>query len=200
MPKKKRQGSGAVTASKRTLRSQTKSRLADIKEQKSAFLALPAELRNTIYELALLQSDDIEVDDQLRPPPLLQVSRQVREETGSMWYERNVFFQRVMDCDARLVSTWSRYCRNIGMSGEVQIVISGVPNWSNLLEWCRELVEGHSGYPFPDENDDNMESMILSAHKIALDFNRDHRPWKDCKMVLEVLRRAVGRYDSRWLN
>lgn len=51
----------------------------------SPLLNLPAELRNTIYEHHLPQALDTYADT-LRPPALLQVSRQIRREFAGVFY------------------------------------------------------------------------------------------------------------------
>lgn len=53
--------------------------------QPARLLSLPAELRNKIYEHHLPDSLAAYADN-LRPPPLLQVSRQVRREFAGIFY------------------------------------------------------------------------------------------------------------------
>lgn len=63
-----------------------------------AFLQLPAELRNIIYELAVLKNHRIlttldqipDIPDDIQPP-LTQTCRQIREECLPIYYEQNVF-------------------------------------------------------------------------------------------------------------
>lgn len=55
---------------------------------------LPAELRNEIYSLALVQDTRIMVSTSLpylKEPALLAVNRQMRSETLPVWYSENVF-------------------------------------------------------------------------------------------------------------
>ena len=55
-------------------------------------LALPAEIRIRIYELALVEEDDsIELTPNLRVPSLLHTSSQIRRETRPIWFDRNEF-------------------------------------------------------------------------------------------------------------
>lgn len=57
----------------------------------SPLLSLPPELRNRIYEYVLAEERDIRITPQLRVSALLHTSRQVRAETGYMWFEVNLF-------------------------------------------------------------------------------------------------------------
>ncbi|KAF2769771.1 hypothetical protein EJ03DRAFT_374270 [Teratosphaeria nubilosa] len=56
-------------------------------------LNLPPELRNTIYELALLSAQPIEIpsNGRLSAPPLIQVCRQTRSEATAIYYGQNAF-------------------------------------------------------------------------------------------------------------
>lgn len=61
----------------------------------SPFARLPAELRNHIYDLALVDAGRIEVNRNLsthwNPPPLLQACRQLRNEASPVYYGNNTF-------------------------------------------------------------------------------------------------------------
>ncbi|KAK6417465.1 hypothetical protein LTR81_009214 [Elasticomyces elasticus] len=197
MPKKKRQGSGAVTASKRTLRSQTKAKDADIDEQNSAFLALPPELRNTIYELALLRSDHIPVVKELQIPHLLHVSRQVKKEASGIWYEGNRFRHDIRNCDAELFQRFVRHCKSLEMEVTEQLRIYEVPNWSNLVAWSKQFHGGISRGLLHEEGFTKVETVIASAHSIFHDLN--DQPWEMCEAMLKALRLTAGMLDQRWL-
>ncbi|KAK3678000.1 translation initiation factor eIF-2B subunit alpha [Recurvomyces mirabilis] len=63
---------------------------------KSRLLALPAELRQQIYEYSLVQSDEIVVRLAIRrywrPPALLQTCREIRHEATPTYYADNTFY------------------------------------------------------------------------------------------------------------
>ncbi|KAK3714999.1 hypothetical protein LTR37_007489 [Vermiconidia calcicola] len=64
------------------------------REGATAFLDLPAELRNEIYALVVVQDDQIELPllpPYVRQPKLLGVNRQIRAEALSIYYGENVF-------------------------------------------------------------------------------------------------------------
>ncbi|KAK4891701.1 hypothetical protein LTR27_009709 [Elasticomyces elasticus] len=198
MPKRKRQGSDAVTASKRTLRSQTKAKAADVDEQKSAFLALPPELRNRIYEYVLIDPNKISVDANLQIPPLLHVSRQVKTEASGIWYWGNHFRRDIRDCNGELLTRFTQHYRSAGMRCLVKLRIYGRPNWPNLFKWCKQVQVRTSPRLPCGEGFTELETVISSAHEIVLRL-RD-QPWEKCEAMLEILRRTAGSSDKRWLD
>lgn len=92
----------------------------------SRLLALPAELRNRIYEYALIQDGQ---------PALLLTSCQIRQESLQIWYNRNDFEVPVRDCDASLLAKWGRHAKDKAPRGRKPVlVMSGVPHWANLVK------------------------------------------------------------------
>ncbi|KAK5706091.1 hypothetical protein LTR97_001077 [Elasticomyces elasticus] len=198
MAKRKRQSSDAVTASKRTLRAQTKVKAANTDEQTSAFLVLPPELRNRIYEYALIKPYNITVDVHLQIPPLLDVSRQIKKEASGIWYESNRFSHYIQDCNAMLLQRFTKHCKNTGMKARDQLEIYETPNWPNLVKWCKQ-VHAHNSKCLPQgAGFSAVETVISSAHGIAIETK--DQPWEKCEALLKILRRTVGRYDKRWLD
>ena len=61
------------------------------------FFDLPAELRNSIYELIIPTNDNVELNNQYgemhanRPPVLCLVNRQMRSEALTLWRSSNCF-------------------------------------------------------------------------------------------------------------
>lgn len=69
-----------------------------------ALMALPAELRNTIYRLALCQQETVAIQpEQHREPSLLQVSKQIRAETVPIFYLENSFSVQVRDYESTVL-------------------------------------------------------------------------------------------------
>lgn len=79
-------------------------------ELRFPFLNLPAELRNNIYKLVLLEKSPIKFGRPFgsqqrfpKTPKLLQVCSRIRNEAMGMWLEGNEFAVTVWNCDARLL-------------------------------------------------------------------------------------------------
>lgn len=127
------------------------------------FLDLPAEIRNSIYELALKSDTEIIVDDQLELPPLLASCPEVHDEACSIWYRDNEFRAKVKDCNADSLNKWTQHCCTVGQRDYFNVSISllGDIKWENLLKWCeavwkddkaRVLVAESGKYSMPCEN------------------------------------------------
>lgn len=63
----------------------------ETKQQHFRFLDLPPELRNRVYNYALVEKKGtvIPITPDLEPPALLSTSKQVREESLQIWYRQN---------------------------------------------------------------------------------------------------------------
>ncbi|KAK5715899.1 hypothetical protein LTR15_009724 [Elasticomyces elasticus] len=114
MSKRSREAEGTGRASKRSKAAHTTYRSEFVFKHPpnvgGLLLTLPAELRNAIYELVLPQDIIIEVDQNMRAPPLLQVCREVRIETVPMWYLGNTFQHTIKHCNGELFEKWVMYC------------------------------------------------------------------------------------------
>lgn len=77
-------------------------------DRKSRLLALPAELRNAIYSLVLVEPSDIVISTKhySQPPALLATCRQVREEASSLYYSLNRFHFMVSDSQPNTPTLW----------------------------------------------------------------------------------------------
>ncbi|KAK3630330.1 hypothetical protein LTR56_017506 [Elasticomyces elasticus] len=184
---------------------------------------LPAELRNEIYEMVLLQRNPVhslQVNRDLRVPALLQVSRQVRHETLKIWFEGNGFYYTVRDCNAGVMVAWERHCRSLGLYEiKAELMMVGKPNWANLRRWCKAIcLEGVRGAcpegcltacgeeclatrqsSSDDHQTEARHTVIISATDIACQFFGKPSSWRNCRAVLKHLRAAVCAYDGDWI-
>lgn len=79
-----------------------------VKHASSRVFGLPAELRNTIYSLVLVESSQvvISVERRNQPPALLATCTQVREEAASIYYSLNHFHFLVSDAESDTPLLW----------------------------------------------------------------------------------------------
>ncbi|KAK4503838.1 hypothetical protein PRZ48_004753 [Zasmidium cellare] len=168
----------------------------------ASFLSLSAELRNQIYELALIEDDDIPVTKDLKEPGLLFVNRQIRSETRLMWFVQNRFEIPITDCAPGLLEPFMRFfvrirpLTNQPMSIDYGFIQTG-RNWANLMEWCRVVHR----YPCAMEMSyysNRYEEIIIAAHEIA--NSHVGAPWAVCERGFKTLRSVAGRLDTRWLD
>lgn len=76
--------------------------MVDKSKRRAGLLTIPAELRNTIYEHALLTKDRIDLNETPKPPGLLSVCQQIRKEAIALYYKGNNFVFKVHDYDGAL--------------------------------------------------------------------------------------------------
>ncbi|KAF2170088.1 hypothetical protein M409DRAFT_19695 [Zasmidium cellare ATCC 36951] len=165
-------------------------------------LALPPEIRTTIFEYALTEPDKIKIRPTLRPPALLSTCRQTREDAGLIWWERNRFVITIWNCNASLLAAFSNlhhtHQRRYDLSGHLvyHIVVEGGKDWNNLVAWCYEVwANTIPAYKMLEPSDD-FEAFVSVATNIAK-WHRD-RPWEECFATIDAIRYAVAKYDRAW--
>jgi hypothetical protein len=155
-------------------------------------MALPAELRISIFEYALKEDNRIPISDHVNQPPLLSISRQVRREALPLWYQVNSFIMTVRDCDATLLRQFSRHCIALDLEPSADILLEGEVKWPALLQWCQWIEKGetHSMDSIAGKEGGcygRTKSVVMAAHHIAWEIH----PWAWCERALESLRFAV---------
>ena len=104
---------------------------------------LSPELRNTIYRLALVSNNTIEVGAADAPPmdpPLLMTCRQIRREARGIYYQENAMNFTTLDYDVRKIVTWlDRSPAHHDLYANARLTLS-VTNqyticWYNLHNW-----------------------------------------------------------------
>ncbi|KAK5111957.1 hypothetical protein LTR85_011704 [Meristemomyces frigidus] len=168
-------------------------------------LALPPELRNKIYEYVLIDNAGVVVVTQATvQPPLLRTCTKVRSQALPIWYADNEFEVKIRDCDGSIYVKWLRHTRSIGSKGalrRVAWILSGRPNWTNLMAWLREQYEGRSDLQPEFSFSGNVElpdewRFVIAAHDMLKDYSE--KPWHVFERAMKRLRYAVDPFDPRW--
>ena len=115
----------------------------------SRLLELPAELRNDIYRFALVgdPEDKIKITPGMPNPPyepaLLRVSRQVRNEASSIYYQENHFRFDMPNFDASAYIKWVRaepiVRSRLQVWFKLQVITSCDVAWENLVRWLEAI-------------------------------------------------------------
>lgn len=203
MAKKRKQTDVNPFTNARTTRQSNKKHqtraLADKSGPQSRLLAVAPELRNRIYDYALLDPDTVVVTTALQQPALLRVNKQIRGEALELDYCTIYFDVAVADCDATLLAQFTQYLDGLHLTCAARIFMSMmVENWTNLVAWCKLIHEGKcDGLTSLDMDDtfNDSEAVMRAAHRTA----RTDRSWAACLKELAELRFLVGRIDKAWL-
>ncbi|KAK4949123.1 hypothetical protein LTR10_012496 [Elasticomyces elasticus] len=168
---------------------------------------LPTELRNAIYEYVLPQGKKIifSKDKPLKVPALLQVCSKIRNETRDMFYVGNKLVIVTKKCAPGLCISWKRHCRALGLRDDkIGIVIMGKPDWTNLMAWCKAMIEDDAISPmFVNVNTTSLHEQqaaaVMSAAFNIAERTRDKgETWADCMPALADLRAVVCGYNPIW--
>ena len=155
--------------------------------QTSKLLALPAELRNSIYELALLGDKDeqVKITADFKHPGLLSVCSQLHNETLGIWYHNHEFLVNVKDCDATILNAWTGHCCDLGFrDAAIYKFQSGLTDRTALRKWCYAIFSGNrSRRVIRVEGMTYMESLVSKAHELAEHSNS----WKQAVRELDEL-------------
>ena len=168
--------------------------------QDSRFLDLPAELRNTIYELAVLDhSGGIEICLTLREPALLSVCSQTRDEASAIYYKQNKFWYDALSLNTIRLNQWSTKTAAAAFSNlDVYIFLPSKGeeiNWLWLITWCREITYKEGARTLiKGEGMDATEKFICRALATAEDEEKEFESWTDMKNYVEG-EALAARYD-----
>jgi hypothetical protein len=111
---------------------------------KSPLLKLPAELRNEIYYLALVETDPhiITITDAgIEEPALLQTSKEVRGEAIQIYYGQNQFQHLVQNQDSDPIAKWNEKAARLkaqyGIKPTLSCSVADHADRPNLTRWLQ---------------------------------------------------------------
>ncbi|KAI5358248.1 hypothetical protein Slin15195_G065750 [Septoria linicola] len=172
-----------------------------------------AELRNSMYTLALVEDPDevigyetapkgrkrsearptpvlhgpIHVNARMQEPGALRACRQMRNEARTMWYISNHFTIDVFDCEITRLLSFTK--RTAAMRGNavcnltVNVIEGG--DWDGLRGWCYAFHEdqGCNAIEKSDDKLDDFTAAVVAVTAIA----QEHcgLPWFTCEEALE---------------
>ncbi|CAK1357458.1 hypothetical protein CB0940_07807 [Cercospora beticola] len=170
--------------------------------QQPTLLTIAPELRNMIYEYALVESRTVQIRAGAREPGLLAVCRQIRAEARGIWLSMNTFRFTIRDCDGRQISSFHQHASKLK---KISLNLRGNRKWDNIITWAH-LVYQHRGYrlkiPHPGLRTkvprSEMWDIVHTATSMAHDLS--HLPWPRVQKNLELIRIMAAYRDKSWLN
>lgn len=162
-----------------------------------SLLRLPAELRNRVWELALIDTHPIVVDQSnYRQPALLRTCSQIRNEAAAIYYEQNTFADDISDLDFTADFTFAQhagqYDAKIFMFGHVSRA-----SWQNLVRACKRFHGGGcNGLRYTGTRP---VEWRLAARAFDLVHALRHTRWEETEQALNVFKATVAESNpTRW--
>ncbi|KAK4500664.1 hypothetical protein PRZ48_008853 [Zasmidium cellare] len=175
-------------------------------QNKLHLLGFPAEIRNRIYEHALIEDDAIDVNPTGLPQPaLLCTSRQIRTEAIGIYYNSNKFRVLIQSWDgAKFTKFYEIFEKNTttrNLYANIRLSFHGGPNWANLFRW---LKVAHAGEMWTlewvwDLDDQTKEFATVGALFTTLMHTTRHLPWAEAKQIMFSLRMMLAFVDGAWI-
>ncbi|KAF7190953.1 hypothetical protein HII31_08112 [Pseudocercospora fuligena] len=175
-------------------------------DKRCRFLELAAELRNRIYEHALVEEHTIAIHrNNITQPGLLRTCRQIREETRSMYYCGNNFKIETGAYDVRPVkmffkqargfwSNYDQYENEVDRLGNVEYGIRhSKPPWDRALKWLKAYHDNETP-PYVCPHTDHGYGGFCEDFAVAFDMVRAMAPfyWSGIEKVLEKYREVAN--------
>ncbi|CAK1366965.1 unnamed protein product [Cercospora beticola] len=178
-------------------------------DNRCLFFELSAELRNEIYELALVKSEEIEITKEtFAQPALLRTCRQIRAEAVQIYYSRNEFYTTISRLDASLLRAFGQQQSHeevwLKRTGVALILNEGSNDayWPNFLQWMKWYYDDEvTGLACPEDCPGGLCCTLDAAFRIVSEL-QDLR-WKRVSTVLETLKRMKQPENGsslRWLE
>ncbi|KAF7192845.1 hypothetical protein HII31_05828 [Pseudocercospora fuligena] len=168
------------------------------RKARPSLLTIAPELRNQIYDLALIEEDSIQVSSTLKEPALLSVCRQIRSEARGIWFSENQFTFRVVDCDISLLLKSFAWVQDV--PGKTPLFkLRGRPNWANLMAWCKAVFEDKLP-PLNAQYQNHLATVVRPATIMTRNLAESGSSWPSIEKNLLLWRDTAGSVDPRWLE
>ncbi|KAK4549907.1 hypothetical protein LTR36_005208 [Oleoguttula mirabilis] len=126
----------------------------DEQDGRCPLLELSAELRNRIYEMALVSGEEVVVTRQsFAEPALIKSCHQIRDETLQVYYEQHNFALDAPSFDSTVAVRWTAKAQKMAMRKGIWnlrtlITYNWPANWRNVMLWLRRYHCGETLYAF----------------------------------------------------
>ena len=165
--------------------------------ESSGLLKLPAELKESIYDLCLKHEHTIDVSPTVQQPALLWTCKQIRQEALGNWCTKNRFNITICDCDDTLLKAFCKFAGKFKSNMHIVFSIKGRPDWANLKRWRKNVYEETSDYFGVEEDDSSaFELAVAVAHKVVVQHENDS--WERCELALENVRLLLKQSILTW--
>lgn len=171
-----------------------------------ALLQLAPELRNHIWEYAVIDSNVIAIDDGWHEPGLLLACKQIRNEARPFFYCQNSFTAHPTEYNSDIYIPVTKRYRELQKSCGIRLpytsaaVVTLGPNWSNVLEWLRRFhAREVNQIVLPPTRAPGMplDMKVVGTMFESLDYMKS-TPWVEVAQVMEEHHQLLVAIDRRW--
>ena len=167
-------------------------------------LGLPPEVRNRIFQYALIEEEEEEIELSANTPTLpalLTVCKQIRSETIFLYYTMNNFYLTIDDYDAAAalpsLKTYMKYFVEIeGREDHSKFDINLTAGQTGS-GCCRRIHTSEISYLGVEPESVDQVLLALEAVQDTI-VEMDGRPWAEVEKVLEGYHRCVVLMDPAW--
>ena len=170
-------------------------------------LALPAELRNRIYQFTVVYKDagSILINSNVFPEPgLILTCKKLREEALPIYYLDNTFTVDVGDWDSTpllAMQLKGRLFHKLGAGDMFNIIGTFQPDWHNLHLWVyRVRLYGEIMVPPKLYDGSSLTAITLRVveNLLKLVLELQDLPWSRVGRLVSENRRTLVAIDRRW--
>lgn len=167
-------------------------------------LELAPELRNHIYEYALLSGDDTMITNAgFAAPGLLAVNKQIRSEAKPVFYARSRFQIVMHDFHAVAIYRWVLIASEMGIQPTADAFYlstqsTWTPHWRNLVGWARMLHKTEVRLAIGRRESQLITTVICSVLSTAAKLRGSK--WSQVCAALECQRKILIALDPAWAD
>ncbi|KAK5681908.1 hypothetical protein LTS10_006442 [Elasticomyces elasticus] len=198
-----------VEASKTDTKIIKKKRFRRPQQRKSChFLKIPGEIRNQIYEYAVVAPRVVLKANGPGEPAILRVCNRIRKEASSIYYTANNFELRLVDFNGAAFTPFYHqyrryvYCHPRGAAHtNIKFNIGGSPNFGNLIAWIKDHYTCQSNLqPVLDDPVSRNDYIVDAAFRIAESFDAlpNWVPWASVEKALRAYQYGLKGTCSSW--
>ncbi|EGP85948.1 uncharacterized protein MYCGRDRAFT_94788 [Zymoseptoria tritici IPO323] len=173
--------------------------------ESSRLLRLSPELRNHIFELVLVDDEQVFIGANTTLPGLLSTSSQIRAETHLMFWQRNEFVWQISDYNAanlQRFTTSDLYVSfdNVARTRTYQVRVLDQPNWRNLLAWLYAEHSATTRETFKIVSKRPPREFIRIVTLLKDTISSREICWKEDSLAISraIQRNGLASCDERW--
>lgn len=164
---------------------------------------LPAEMKNQIYYLVLVKKKkkkEFYITDKKAPPAepsLLMVSKQIREEAGSIWYYEHKFTFKIKRNDASKYLKWHN-SSSLHQKATQHYYLTASKDMNNLFVLLKAFYEGRMNGELPVAHRCPTGVVARCAFETVRDLKAQGLQWDAILKQLKITQKVLTELDHKF--